>query len=74
MLVQNFIVETGISNSKACKLASVAIRILAALDCSFNQSMLEKLLVEIPGVTAQVTNQVANLGSNASIIVANQCA
>jgi hypothetical protein len=64
--------EARISNSEACELAGVAITVSATLDGSLDQSMLEQLFVKELSVATQVTNQVANLGTNASIWMLDQ--
>jgi hypothetical protein len=72
MLIQDVVVEASIANSEASKLASVPIRVLAASNGSFNQSVLEQLLIEEACMSAQVSDQVANLGSDTSILMQNQ--
>ena len=56
MLVQHFVVEAGVSNSEAGKFARVTVRVLAAGNSCLNQSVLEELLVEVAGVSAQIAD------------------
>ena len=72
MLIQDLVVEAGVSNGETSKLPSVAIWVLAARDCSFDQAMLQELLVEVASMSAQVTDQVAYFGPNSRILVANE--
>jgi len=46
VLVKNIVVEASVSNSEACKLPCVSIRVLTALDRGCDETELEKLLVE----------------------------
>ena len=73
MLVEHLVVEASISHSEAGKLAGVAVGVLTASDGGLNQSVLQKLLVEVTCVPAEIANQVAYLGPNSCIFVANQC-
>ena len=72
MLVENLVMEACIADSKAGKFASVSVRILAALNSSLNQSVLEKFLIEVASVTAQISNQVTDFGSNTRVIMADK--
>ena len=72
MLIKHIIMEASISHSKACKLASVPIRVLAASNCSFNQSVLKQLLVEEASMSAKVSYQVADLGTDTSIFMGDE--
>ena len=72
MLVQHFIVEASIADCEACKLPRVTIWVSATLDSRGDQAVLEELLVEEAGVTAEVPNQVANLRPDASVFVLDQ--
>ena len=72
MLVENLVMEACIAYCKAGKLASVSVRILAALNSSLNQSVLEKFLIEVASVTAQITNQVTDFGSDTCVIMADK--
>jgi len=72
MLVQDLVMEPGIADCEAGKLPRVPIRVLAARDGSLDQAVLEELLVEISRVSAQVSNQVAYLGPDSSIFMADQ--
>ena len=64
--------ETSIADCEAGKLSSVSIRVLTAGDRSLDQPVLEKLFVEVASVTAQVSNQVADLRTDSGILVADQ--
>ena len=64
--------ETSIAHSEACKLSRVPIRVLAARNCGLDQAMLQQLLVEVASVAAEVSNQIANFGSDASVLMADQ--
>lgn len=72
MFIQNLIVETSITHGEAGKLAGVPVRILTARNCSFDKSMLEQFFIKVPCVTAQISNQVADLSSNACIFMADK--
>ena len=72
MLIENLIVEASVANGEAGEFTGVAVWILAASYGSFDQSMFEKLLVEVPCVPAEIANKVANLSPNSSVLVANQ--
>ena len=73
MLVEHLVVEASISHSEAGKLAGVAVGVLTASDGGLNQSVLQKLLVEVTCVPAEISNQVAYLSPDSCIFVANQC-
>ena len=72
MLVENFVVEARISNSKACKLSGVTIRVLATGYCSFDQTMFQKLLIKVACVSAEISEEVADLGTDSSIFMTDQ--
>lgn len=72
MLIQDFVVEASVTNCKAGELPGVPIRVLAACNCSLNQAVLQELFIEVAGVSAEVTNQVAHLSPNTSILMANE--
>ncbi len=72
MLIQYLIVETCITHGEAGKLTGVPVRILTARDCSFDKSMLEEFFIKVPCVTAQISNQVADLSSNACVFMADK--
>jgi hypothetical protein len=69
VLVEHIVVESSISHSKASELPSVSIRISAALNGCLNQPKLKELFVEEACVSAQVTNKIAHLGSDSSILM-----
>lgn len=71
MLVQDVIVETRITDSETCKLPCVAIRISTAFNCSLNQTILEKFLIEKLSMPTKISNQVAYFCSNLGVIVLN---
>jgi hypothetical protein len=60
-------VETSVSNCEACKFSGVSIWITAALNCCSDQTKLQELLIEKSCVSTEVTNQVANFGSDIGI-------
>ena len=64
--------ESSISDSKAGELSCISISVSATLDCCGNQTKLKKFLIEEASMSAQVSYQVANLGSNGSILMNNQ--
>ena len=64
VLVQHVIVEASVTNREAGKLPGVTVWVSATLDGCCNQSKVEQLLVKVAGVTAKVTDQVANLRSD----------
>ena len=72
VLIQDLVMEAGVSNGETSKLPSVAIRVLTARDCSFDQAMLQELFIEVASVSAQVSDQVAHLGPNARIFMTNE--
>lgn len=72
MFIQNLVVESGIADSEACKLAGVPVRILATLNRGLYQPVLEQLLVEVACMSAKVTYQVTDLGANAGIFVTDE--
>ena len=72
MLVEDIVVESGISNCEACELSGVPVWVSAALNGSGDQSKVEEFLVEVTSVSAKITNQVANLGSDRGILVHDQ--
>lgn len=72
MLIQHIVVEARVSNRKACKLARIPVAVLATLDRSSDQAKLEEFLIEEPSVSAQVSNQVADLCPDRSVFVDNQ--
>lgn len=56
MLVESITVETSITNSKAGKLPCISINVSAALDARIYKTKLQKLLIEIASVPAEVAN------------------
>ena len=72
MLVQDLVMEASITHGETGELASVAVGILAALDSGLDQPVLEKLLIEVASVAAQIADKVADFRTDARIIVANQ--
>lgn len=69
MLIQHIIVEPSISNCETSKLPCISIWILAALNGSGDQSKLKQFLIKEPSMPTQITNKIAHLGSDASILV-----
>lgn len=72
MLIQDIIMETSITNSKASKFPCVSIRVLATGNSSLDESMFEQLLIEEASMSAEISNQVANFSSNTSILMKDQ--
>ncbi len=72
MLVKDFVMETCISYGEAGELAGVTIWVLATGDRSFNQTMFQKLLVKIASVSAEISKEVADFGTDSSVFVADQ--
>lgn len=72
MVVQDVVVESCIADSKARKLPGVPITIPTALNRSLDKPMLQKLLIEELGVPAQVANKVADLRTDARVVVLDQ--
>ena len=72
MLVQHVVVEPCVTNREAGKLPGVAVGVSAALDGRCDQAEVEQLLVEIAGVAAKVTDQVANLRSDRGVLMHDQ--
>lgn len=72
VLVKNIVVESSITNSEASELPGVSVWVLAAFNSSRNETKLEQLLVEEASVTTEVSNQVADLGSDGSVVVNDQ--
>ena len=64
--------EASVAYGETGKLPRVAVRVLAALDGGGNEAVLEQLFVEEAGVSAEVSNQVADLGPDGSILVHNK--
>ena len=72
MLVEHFVVETSVSDCKACKFPRITIWISATFNGSRNQAVLKQFLVEEAGVAAEVSNQVAYLGPDAGVLMLDQ--
>ena len=72
MLVEHFVVEAGIADGKTSELSCVPVRVLAASNGCFDKSVLQQLLVEVAGVAAKITDQVAYFSAYACIFVANE--
>lgn len=73
MLIQDLVVESGIANCETGKLSGITVRVLTAGYCRLDQSMLQELLIEVACMSAQISNQVAHLGPDSCIFMANQC-
>mgnify|MGYP002809575301 CR=1 FL=1 len=72
MLIQDIVVEASITDGEAGELAGVAIGVLAAGDSRLDQTVLEKLFVEVASVSAEVSDEVADLGTDSGVFVADQ--
>ncbi len=72
MLIEDLVMEASVSYGEASELSGVPVRVLAARDCSLDQTMLQELLIEVASVSAEVTDQVANLRTDASIFMTDQ--
>lgn len=72
MLVKDVVVEACISDGKARELPGVSIGVSATLNGRGNESEIEELLVEVPRVSAQVSDKVAHLGSDGGVRMHNQ--
>jgi hypothetical protein len=73
VLVEDLVVESSISDGETGELAGVAIWVLAAGDGCLDQTVFEKLLVEVAGVSAEVSDEVAYFGTDSGVFVADQC-
>ena len=69
MLVEDVIMEASISDCKASKLSCVPVWVLATLNRSGDQTKLEQLFVEEARVPAEVSNQIADLCADRSVLV-----
>ena len=72
MLIEHLVVEASIANGKTSELSCVPVRILAASNGCFDESVLQQLLVEVARVAAKITNQVAHFSPDSCIFVANE--
>jgi len=72
MFIKHIVVEASISNSKTSKLPRVSIRISAALDGRRDEPKLKQFLIKEASMSAQISNEVAHLGSNWSILMNNK--
>ena len=72
MFIKHIVVEASISNSKTSKLSRVSIRISAALNGCRDKPKLKQFLIEEASMSTQITDKVAHLGSNWSILMNNQ--
>lgn len=64
MFIKHIVVEASISNSETSKLPRVSIRISAALDGRRDEPKLKQFLIKEASMSAQISNEVANLRSN----------
>ena len=64
MFIEHIVVEASISNSKASKLPGVSIRVSAALNGGRDKPKLEQFLVKEASMSAQISNEVADLRSD----------
>ena len=64
MFIQDVVMEASVAHSEASKLPRVSIRILATLNGRRDQPKFEQLLVEEPSVSTQISDKIADLGSN----------
>lgn len=64
--------ETCVTYSEASEFSGVSVWVSARLNSSRNKAKVEELLVEVAGVSAKISDKVANFGSDRSIVVNDQ--
>ena len=72
MLVENVVVEACITYGEASELTSIPVRITTAFNRSRDETVLKQFLIEEPSMSAKITNQIADLGTNRSILMDDQ--
>ena len=72
MLIEHLVVEASIAHGKTSELSCVPVRILAASYGCFDKSVLQQLLVEVAGVAAKITDQIADFSAYACVFVTNE--
>lgn len=72
MLIQHIIVEASVTYCEASKFPCVTVRVSATLDSGGNQTKLQEFLIEETSVSAQITDQIADFGSDIRILMSDQ--
>lgn len=69
VFVKHVVVEAGVADGETGELPRVAVRVPATLDGRRYKPKLEQFFVEEPSVSAQVSDEIADLGPDRCICV-----